>query len=95
MSAPQHPGMSTHPIPTHSGSPRSHREESLLEDEQGPREANDEQGLGTQQAEKHALQRRGDDQLRHPDQVLRLLPCGQDRLRHTPAGRALPPLRHS
>lgn len=55
------------------GGKSPHREEGLLKDQQGPREADHQQGLGTQQAEDHTLECCGHNQLRHPYQVLRLL----------------------
>ena len=64
-----------------------HREEGLLEHQQGPGEADHQQWLGAQQAEENALERRGHDQLRHPDQVLCLLSWGgRNRLRGLAAG---------
>lgn len=51
----------------------THRVEGFLEDEEGPREANDEQGLGAEDAEEDALHAGGDEQLRHPHHTLGLL----------------------
>lgn len=62
------------------GCPRAggstHREESFLEDQQGPRKADDEQGLGAEDAEEDALHAGGDEQLRHPHHALGLLTWG-------------------
>lgn len=49
------------------GSPQTHREEGFLKNQEGPREADDQEWLSPQEAEENALNGRGNDQLRDPN----------------------------
>lgn len=76
-----HPSLAVGTAGGSLGAPRgaggTHRVKSFLKDEEGSREADDEEGLGAEEAEEHALHTGRDEQLRHPHHPLGLLTCGE------------------
>lgn len=73
----RHPSLAVGTAGGSWGAPRgagdTHRVKGFLKDEEGSREADDEEGLGAEEAEEHALHTGGDEQLRHPHHPVGLL----------------------